>query len=391
MQHKGVKGGKMFFDLNASQAQVWSYFLKNPAQAWSVEGLARADAIALAQMGLLSQEGGSFRINLDSDAWLTWELTQAPAARRAVAYDSRVISEYRPNETQWLSDAQLKRMERASALNLDVARDAKSSAPVDSLSSAAGPATELPGQEKNWQSWALSLARASSNLENVSISKSETEALLARGERPARLSDQELRIVSNHGDAVEFLSDHAQDLSLDRRNVMDLHALLMGGLLADPKTVGALRQNAVRFDDSRYLPLSVPSQVREAFEEFCEKAPQIENPHEQAFLTMAFLPYLQPFQDGNKRTSRLAMNMALLAKKAAPFSFSGIERGDYMFGLLAVYERGRFGPLANAFADSYEKETIETAEAFNRSGERGRKDAIGAIAESSLRKKTRSL
>jgi Fic family protein len=74
-----------------------------------------------------------------------------------------------------------------------------------------------------------------------------------------------------------------------------------------------------------YLPpdnLHVP---REALEEFCEKVPAVENPCEQAFATMVFIPYLQPFQDGNKRTLQLAMNIPLMKGSLAPFSFADIR------------------------------------------------------------------
>ena len=70
---------------------------------------------------------------------------------------------------------------------------------------------------------------------------------------------------------------------------------------------------------------------------------------------MAFLLYLQPFQDGNKRTSRLTMNIPLLKNHLAPFSFADLLKGDYMFGLLAFYERGKHDFLAEAFVNAYQK------------------------------------
>ncbi|HUG72665.1 MAG TPA: Fic family protein, partial [Steroidobacteraceae bacterium] len=129
-----------------------------------------------------------------------------------------------------------------------------------------------------------------------------------------------------------------------------------------PAAEGAVRTVVVRFDDSRYLPPDNPHQLREAFEQFCEKAQAIGNPHEQAFFTMAFIPYLQPFQDGNKRTSRLGMNIPLVKASLAPFSFADIMRRDYMLGLLAFYERGRHQILADAFVQAYGKSASRYAE-----------------------------
>jgi len=70
---------------------------------------------------------------------------------------------------------------------------------------------------------------------------------------------------------------------------------------------------------------------------------------------MVFIAYIQPFQDGNKRTSRIAMNIPLVKNALSPFSFSDIRSRDYMFGLLAFYERGKHDFLSNAFTDAYKK------------------------------------
>lgn len=136
--------------------------------------------------------------------------------------------------------------------------------------------------------------------------------------------------------------------------IMDLHTLLIGGLLGVPSAVGALRSVVVKFDDCRYLPPDNPHQLNEIFDQFCEKVSAIDNPHEQAFFTMSFIPYIQPFQDGNKRTSRIAMNIPLVKNELAPFSFSDMSKRDYMFGLLAFYERGRHEFLARTFSQAYE-------------------------------------
>ncbi len=65
--------------------------------------------------------------------------------------------------------------------------------------------------------------------------------------------------------------------------------------------------------------------------------------------------YIQLFEDGNKRTSRIAMNIPIVQNSLAPFSFSDIRGRDYTFGPLAFYERGKHNFLANAFTAAYKK------------------------------------
>jgi hypothetical protein len=49
------------------------------------------------------------------------------------------------------------------------------------------------------------------------------------------------------------------------------------------------------------------------------------------------------------------INHASDAAALAPFSFADIKRRDYMFGLLAFYERGHQQFLAEAFVEAYGK------------------------------------
>lgn len=53
---------------------------------------------------------------------------------------------------------------------------------------------------------------------------------------------------------------------------------------------------------------------------------------------MVQLPYLQPFEDVNKRVSRLAANIPLIKQKLAPLSFVDVPRNEYIEGTLGVYE-----------------------------------------------------
>ena len=56
---------------------------------------------------------------------------------------------------------------------------------------------------------------------------------------------------------------------------------------------------------SVFHPLQVPQLIEECFDQILATASAIEDPFEQAFFVMVQLPYLQPFEDVNKRVSRL--------------------------------------------------------------------------------------
>lgn len=75
---------------------------------------------------------------------------------------------------------------------------------------------------------------------------------------------------------------------------------------------------------SVYRPLSVPQQIDDFWVVLLDKAHQISAPFEQSFFMMVQLPYLQPFADINKRTSRLEANLPLFRANLCPLTFLNV-------------------------------------------------------------------
>lgn len=347
--------------LTERQQLILDEFLQNSDQALSASELAPLlnvgrttlfrDLSAMVESGILLADAATrsrtYQLNPQSTEYLRWDLTRPPQQRPEVRYNPQLLATYQPNQTFLLS------LEQRNALI--AAGQIASAAPIE--------------LDKNYTrliaTLLIDLAHASSNLENVPISWLDTKTLLEFGERPDGLNETELKIVLNHKAAINYLTTHAATMSLSKRDFFDLHALIAEGLIAEISAIGTLRNRVVRFSDSRYLPPDNPHLLKEAFESFCEKASEITDPFEQAFFIMTFLPYLQPFQDGNTRTSRLSMNIPLLKNQLAPFSFTDLRKRDYMFGLLAFYERSNHTFLAEAFVRAYQKTAPRYAELVN--------------------------
>lgn len=86
-----------------------------------------------------------------------------------------------------------------------------------------------------------------------------------------------------------------------------------------------------------------------------DTAAAIREPFEQAFFAMVHLPYLQPFEDVNKRVSRLAANIPLTKHNLCPLSFVDVPEHAYVDGLLGVYELNRVELLRDVFVWAYER------------------------------------
>lgn len=75
----------------------------------------------------------------------------------------------------------------------------------------------------------------------------------------------------------------------------------------------------------------------------------------QAFFLMVHLPYLQPFEDVNKRTSRLAANIPLIHHNLCPLSFIDVPQSAYVDAMIGVYELNRIELLRDVFVWAYER------------------------------------
>ena len=70
---------------------------------------------------------------------------------------------------------------------------------------------------------------------------------------------------------------------------------------------------------------------------------------------MVQLPYLQPFDDVNKRVSRLAANIPLIRENLSPLSFVDVPEKAYIDGLLGIYELNRTELMSDVFVWAYER------------------------------------
>jgi hypothetical protein len=109
----------------------------------------------------------------------------------------------------------------------------------------------------------------------------------------------------------EFLVNAADETGFNRYTILNLHAILVNNLLSVEDAAGRLWHIAVGIERSAFHPLTVPQQIEEYFDQILATSAAIEDPSEQVFFIMVQLPYLQPFDDVNKRVSRLAAKHSL--------------------------------------------------------------------------------
>ena len=201
----------------------------------------------------------------------------------------------------------------------------------------------------------IDLSWNSSRLEGNTYSLLETERLLSAGDAAEGKGALEAQMILNHKAAIEFLMDCTPDMGFNRYTLLNLHALLSDNLLPDPTASGRLRTVAVGIGQAVFLPLEGPQLIAECFAQVLDTAAAIQDPLEQAFFAMVHLPYLQPFEDVNKRVSRLAANIPLIQHNLCPLSFVDVPPAAYISAMLGVYELNRIELLRDVFAWAYKR------------------------------------
>ena len=201
----------------------------------------------------------------------------------------------------------------------------------------------------------VDLSWASSQLEGNTYSRLDTERLIEFGQAAEGKDAMETQMILNHKDAIEYLVHDPKHANLTTEVVIALHAFLSDGLMADPSACGRIRTRAVEIGGSVYLPVALPQRLEELFGIVVNMAAEIHDPFEQAFFLMVHLPYLQPFEDVNKRVSRLAANIPFIRQNLCPLSFIDVPQQAYVDAMIGVYELNRIELLRDVFVWAYER------------------------------------
>ena len=266
-----------------------------------------------------------------------------PASRPPVGYDREFLHSYRPNETFYLSEPERELLQTVGTPKIPEQQ----------------PAGTYAKQLLN--RLLLDLSWNSSRLEGNTYSLLDTKRLIEVGESAEGKQRHEAQMILNHKAAIEFLVSSAGEIDFDRYTVLNLHALLADNLLGDPAAAGRLRRISVGIERSVLHPLEVPQLIEECFDQLLATSSAIIDPFEQAFFVMVQLPYLQPFDDVNKRVSRLAANIPLIKANLSPLSFGDVSRELYADATLGVYELKRIELLRDVFIWAYKRSAAHYA------------------------------
>lgn len=197
----------------------------------------------------------------------------------------------------------------------------------------------------------IDLAWKSSQIEGNTYTLFETEALLKEKVKASGKTELEATMILNHKKAVDFImreQDYFNTITL--KKIQELHSILV----EDMGVQLGIRKGPVGITGTKYKPLSFESDIKIAMDNLVKTLNTLHNPFEKAIAALALIAYIQPFQDGNKRTSRLLANAILYANGMSMLSYSSADVVEYKKAMVLFYEQNSLYYLKEIFIQQYQ-------------------------------------
>lgn len=210
---------------------------------------------------------------------------------------------------------------------------------------------------KEFERLTIELSWKSSQIEGNTYSLIDTEVLIKENKEAKGHKREEAIMILNHKRALDHIIANKADFKkIDIGDIERVHGILVQGL----DVVKGIRKKAVGVIGTRYRPLDNVYQIREALESMILLVNKEKNPFAKALIILILIAYIQPFEDGNKRTSRLLSDAILLAYGICPLSYRSINEADYKKAVILFYEQNN----ATLFKELFVKQFRFAAENY---------------------------
>lgn len=205
--------------------------------------------------------------------------------------------------------------------------------------------------KKEFERITIELSWKSSQIEGNTYSLIDTEILIKENKEAKGHSKEEAVMILNHKKALDYLfSNKDKFKTITLREIENVHRLLVGELGVQT----GIRMRAVGITGSFYRPLDNSHQITEVLEKSIEKINSSNDPWSKALIALIMIAYIQPFEDGNKRTSRLIANACLIAYDICPLSFRSIDETEYKKAITVFYEIQNASYIKRLFLEQFD-------------------------------------
>lgn len=205
--------------------------------------------------------------------------------------------------------------------------------------------------KKEFERLTIELSWKSSQIEGNTYSLLETEYLIKENKKSKGHSNQEAIMILNHKETLDYISKNKSIFkNISVAKIEHIHYLLTKGFGISRN----LRKRVVGIIGTKYRPLDNEFQIKEALEKTCKLINKEKNSFAKALLISVMIAYIQPFEDGNKRTSRLAANAILMAYNICPLSYRSVDEVEYKKAVIVFYEQNNINYFKKLFMEQFE-------------------------------------
>ena len=194
----------------------------------------------------------------------------------------------------------------------------------------------------------IELSWKSSVIEGNTYNLLETERLIKEGNETEGKQKEEAIMLLNHKRALDFVFENKNLFKkINRSKIEQLYKIITNKL----GITGNIRKTLVGITGTKFKPLDNQFQITEAIDNYCDLINKTQNIFAKSLLSIILLNYIQPFEDGNKRTSRILGNAVLIAHNSFPLPLRSVDENLYKEATLLFYEQNNLNLFKQMFLD----------------------------------------
>lgn len=207
----------------------------------------------------------------------------------------------------------------------------------------------------------VGLTWTSNALEGNTLTESETKVLIEDGMTIGGKPLKDIYEAVGHGEAYDFMFTLIRNSSISIEDIRRIHRLFYQKI--DESNAGQWRKQSIIVSGTDYV-FPAANEIEEEMQKlgiWIEENRQTMHPVKFAAMLHLKFVTVHPFIDGNGRTARLIMNLALIQKGYQPVIVPMIYKQEYNGDIRLYQNKGNAQPFVNFIAqqeDEAQKEIM---------------------------------
>lgn len=190
----------------------------------------------------------------------------------------------------------------------------------------------------------------SSQIEGNTYDLTETETLIKDLQEAVGHPREEALMILNQKKALDYISARNGSFRTPTLyQIRSIHDIAM----KDLGVRRGFRHRPVGITGTRYCPLDNQHQIQEAMERLARTLKGMKDPFSRALAAVLMISYIQPFEDGNKRTGRLLGNAILASEHCCMLSYRSVVVRNYKEALILFYEQNSALMFKDLFVEQF--------------------------------------